>query len=111
MLVGGKFNIILHIVILILIIIFYRTFSDLGRHVEDSPVPTPFIDNLTARGVHLAQHYVHSVCSPSRAALLTGRYHVNTGLTNVLIPGTPAGNILYNYVFLICFSCIILHNI
>eukprot|EP01032_Pedospumella_encystans_P030986 gene30986-34971_t len=46
---------------------------------------------LTSQGVHLTQHYVHSVCSPTRAALLTGRYHVNTGMTNVLIPGTPAG--------------------
>jgi len=34
---------------------------------------------------------VHSVGSPTRATLLTGRYHVNTGMTNVLIPGTPAG--------------------
>jgi arylsulfatase A-like enzyme len=66
-------------------------YRDLGRNVADSPIPTPFIDDLTARGVHLAQHYVHSVCSPSRAAFMTGRYHVNTGMTNVLIPGTPAG--------------------
>jgi len=68
--------------------------------VADSPIPTPFIDQLTAQGVHLTQHYVHSVCSPTRAALLTGRYHVNTGMTNVLIPGTPAGNLLNS-----SFSC------
>lgn len=34
---------------------------------------------------------MHSLCTPSRAALMTGRYHINTGLTYVLAPATPAG--------------------
>ncbi len=84
--------------------------SDFGRNVADSPIPTPFIDQLTAQGVHLTQHYVHSVCSPTRAALLTGRYHVNTGMTNVLIPGTPAGNFLNALFSCSCDSLILKHR-
>lgn len=54
-------------------------------------IPTPNIDALAQKGVQLKQLYTHSLCTPSRAALLTGRYHINTGLTYVLTPGTPAG--------------------
>jgi uncharacterized sulfatase len=43
-------------------------------------VPTPNIDRLAREGVSLTQFYVHSVCSPTRAALLTGRYPVRTGV-------------------------------
>ena len=67
--------------------------SDLGYNSNLSPIPTPYIDSLVkgSGAVHFSQYYVHSLCTPSRAALMTGRYHVNTGLTNVLVPGTPFG--------------------
>lgn len=65
--------------------------SDFGYNYPGSPIPTPFIDDLAARGVQLKQYYSHAVCTPARASLMTGRYHVNTGLTYVLTPGTPAG--------------------
>ena len=35
---------------------------------------TPNIDGLAAEGLKLTQFYTHSVCSPTRAAFLTGRY-------------------------------------
>ncbi|KAJ1442389.1 alkaline-phosphatase-like protein [Ochromonadaceae sp. CCMP2298] len=65
--------------------------NDLGYNSPLSPIPTPHIDRLSSSGVRLTQHYTHSVCTPSRAALLTGKYHINTGLTNVLLPGSPVG--------------------
>ena len=39
---------------------------------------TPNIDLLHRRGLSLTQFYVHSVCAPSRAAFLTGRYPFRT---------------------------------
>ena len=35
---------------------------------------TPNIDQLASQGVSLTQFYTHSVCAPTRGALLTGRY-------------------------------------
>jgi arylsulfatase A-like enzyme len=65
--------------------------NDLSFNNEYSPINTPNIDALAHDGIQLKQHYMHSLCTPSRAALMTGRYHINTGLTYVLAPGTPAG--------------------
>jgi arylsulfatase A-like enzyme len=45
-----------------------------------SPPPTPNIDALAARGVLFRNAYAPPVCSPSRAAMLTGRYPRRYGL-------------------------------
>ena len=44
-----------------------------------SPVPTPNLDSLRARGVLCTNAYTASVCSPSRAAIVTGNYQQRTG--------------------------------
>ena len=41
--------------------------------------PTPRIDQLAAEGMRLLNFNVEAQCTPSRAALMTGRYAVRTG--------------------------------
>ncbi len=55
---------------------------------------TPVIDDLAARGVRLTQAYANSsTCSPTRVALITGRYQnrLPVGLYDPLPVGTPHG--------------------
>ena len=48
---------------------------------ERGKIPTPNIDRLAAQGVRFTDgHSSSGVCSPSRYALLTGRYHWRTRL-------------------------------
>jgi arylsulfatase A-like enzyme len=55
-------------------------YGDVGFH--GGPAPTPHIDRLAREGVELTQHYVAPVCSPTRAALLSGRYWSRFGVTS-----------------------------
>ena len=41
---------------------------------------TPNLDRLVREGTSLKQFYVHAVCSPTRAAFLTGRYPFRNGM-------------------------------
>ncbi len=51
--------------------------------------PTPRIDQLAAEGLRLTQFLVEPSCTPSRAALMTGRYSIRSGLSLVAVAGTP----------------------
>jgi arylsulfatase len=53
-------------------------FSDLG--VTGGEIPTPTLDRLAREGVLLTQFASMPTCSPSRAALLTGRVPQRVGL-------------------------------
>ena len=44
--------------------------NDVGYH--KSEIQTPNLDNLAYSGCRFEQFYSHPVCTPSRAALLTG---------------------------------------
>lgn len=46
--------------------------ADVGYH--GSEIMTPNIDGLAREGVRFQQHYVQPMCTPTRVALLTGRY-------------------------------------
>jgi len=52
--------------------------GDVSFHGGD--IQTPNIDSIAASGARLEQFYVQPVCSPTRAALMTGRYPMRYGL-------------------------------
>jgi arylsulfatase A-like enzyme len=53
-------------------------YADVSFH--GSEIKTPNIDQLAAAGARLESFYVQPVCSPTRAALMTGRYPIRHGL-------------------------------
>ena len=66
-------------------------YQDVG--VFGSPlIKTPHLDQMAKDGVRFTDFYSASpVCSPSRAALLTGAYPVRVGVPRVLWPMRPGG--------------------
>ncbi len=52
-------------------------------HSGNSQVRTPRIDSIASAGVSLDRFFVCPVCSPTRAEMLTGRYHPRTGVHGV----------------------------
>ena len=61
--------------------------KDVGFHGSD--IKTPNIDKLAQDGARLEQFYAQPMCTPSRAALMTGRYPCRYGLQTLVIP-TPS---------------------
>ena len=54
---------------------------DAGCYGSDD-LHTPTIDRLARNGVRFTQAYAHTVCCPSRAALLTGRHPQRSGVNS-----------------------------
>lgn len=50
-------------------------------------IKTPNLDNLAQSGARFTQFYTQSMCTPTRAALMTGRYPFRYGLQTIVIPG------------------------
>lgn len=53
--------------------------------------PTPNLDTMAQEGIKFMSHYSEPSCTPTRLALLTGRYPVRTGVDVVLWPGQIQG--------------------
>ncbi|MCR9096646.1 MAG: arylsulfatase [bacterium] len=75
---------------------------DVGYH--GARIETPNIDALAREGVELDRFYVQPVCTPTRAALMTGRSPVRSGLAfGVTRPwdyfGLPVGERLLSEAF------------
>ena len=62
---------------LVLIVADDLGYADLGY--TGSEIRTPNIDGLANAGVKVANFYVQRACSPTRAALMTGRYNIRYG--------------------------------
>ncbi len=57
-------------------------FGDIASH-GNPYVKTPVLDSLAASGARFDRFFVSPVCAPTRASLLTGRYHLRTGVYGV----------------------------
>jgi arylsulfatase A-like enzyme len=68
-------------------------YMDIGANNPTSFYETPNIDGLAARGMRFTQGYAAcSVCSPTRASIMTGKYPPRTGITD-FIGGKRAGRL------------------
>ena len=57
-------------------------YGDLGFHGNDK-IDTPVLDRLATESVRFDRFFVCPLCTPTRAALLTGRYYPRTGAVSV----------------------------
>jgi arylsulfatase A-like enzyme len=57
-------------------------YGDAGIH-GNPQLRTPHLDRLATEGIRLDQFHVNPLCAPTRAALLTGRYSLRTGVWGV----------------------------
>jgi len=65
--------------------------ADVGFHGAKD-IKTPNIDKLANQGARLESFYAQPMCTPSRAAFLTGRYPMRYGLQSfVITPGQHYG--------------------
>lgn len=75
--------------------IVYLLADDLGRadvgFMGSKEIRTPNLDKLAREGAILDAYYVQPVCSPTRAALLTGRYATHTGVYTIVRPNSQWG--------------------
>lgn len=66
-------------------------YGDIGAFGA-TDIDTPNIDEIAKRGALFSEFYSASpVCTPSRAALLTGRYPIRMGIHHVFFPGSFRG--------------------
>jgi len=68
----------------ILIITDDQGYNDIGAHGNEM-IQTPNLDNLHSESVRLTNFHVDPTCSPTRSALMTGRYSTRTGVWHTIM--------------------------
>ena len=63
-------------------------------------IVSPNIDSMADTGLKLSDYYVQEMCTPTRAALMTGRYPLRFGMTAFTIGGSEPWGIPLNETFL-----------
>ncbi len=72
--------------------------ADVGFHGSD--IATPNLDRLASTGVTFEEFYTQPMCTPTRAAFLTGRYPLRYGLQTGVIPSPGAYGLALDEVLL-----------
>ncbi len=80
--------------------ILFLVIDDLGMtdlSYKGAEYSTPVIDELARNGIDFTRYYTHEVCTPTRAAIMTGKYAWKTGLQmpDTLMP-TCTGHIPFD---------------
>ena len=68
--------------------------DDLGAHdlgMHRTGIKTDCADWLAENGVYLENYYVLPSCSPTRSAIMTGRYPLHTGIHNWILSDSTVG--------------------
>eukprot|EP01084_Bolivina_argentea_P116820 207495_1 len=60
-------------------------FGDVHFTNGESTIKTPTINYYANKGIILENYYVQPICTPTRAALMSGRYPINVGLQHGVI--------------------------
>lgn len=66
-------------------------YADVGYHGSD--IQTPSIDRLAQEGMRLERFYVTPFCSPTRAALMTGRDPIKLGVAHAVFMAWDNGGV------------------
>ncbi len=74
---------------IVIILVDDMGWNDVGYH--GSEIQTPRIDSLAAEGVVLDRFYAQPTCSPTRAALMTGKSAMSQGVLSPLSKINPTG--------------------
>lgn len=59
-------------------------FGDLSLH-GNPQIKTPVMDKFAKENIEFTNFYVSPVCAPTRSSLMTGRYHMRTGVVDTYL--------------------------